>query len=159
MSEEKRIASVCDYDGLIAALRTRKAELGLSDSFLDELTGLQSGYTGKIFGPKQVKKLGPVSLGLLLQALGLKIVLLEDPETLAKHRERHEKRDERRVHLGNHAKPLSMKSLARMNKHTFRAAGKRGGLASLVTMAAEERTARAQRAARARWKGRRRRRG
>lgn len=42
------LAIVRDYDGLIAALRLRKAELGLSDAALEQISGMTSGHVSKI---------------------------------------------------------------------------------------------------------------
>lgn len=78
------IATVNDYDGLIAALRDRAAAIGYTNDTLDAVTGLPAGYIGKLLGPGLVKKLGPLSFGVLMQALGLRVVLVEDPETMAK---------------------------------------------------------------------------
>lgn len=92
MTEPRRIAVVSDYDGLIAALKERAAELELTNQTLDEITGLHSGYVGKLFGPRQGRSLGGVSFGLMLQALGLAIVVVEDEKALATVSGRHDKR-------------------------------------------------------------------
>lgn len=92
MTEQRQLAFVRDYEGLIEALRTRARELDLTNQTIDELAGLQSGYTGKLFGPRQVKTLGGISFGLLLQTLGLGIVVVEDAEALAAIAKRYEKR-------------------------------------------------------------------
>ena len=68
------------YAGVVDLLRRRKAELGLTCEVLDEITGLPSGYTGKVLGPKYVKRLGPLSLGLMMQAMSLKMRIMSDDE-------------------------------------------------------------------------------
>lgn len=92
MSERRQLAFVKDYDGLIEALKRRACELDLTNQTIDELAGLQSGYTGKLFGPRQGRSLGGVSFGLMLQTLGVGVVLVEDPEALARIAARYEKR-------------------------------------------------------------------
>jgi hypothetical protein len=88
----RQLAIISDYQGLIAVLRERAEQLDVSNETLDGVTGLASGYTGKIMGRKGHKPLGRLSLGLMLQALGLKLAVLEDPEQLARMRPRLTKR-------------------------------------------------------------------
>lgn len=70
-------------DDLVEALRTTQVERELSYGLLDELSGLQDGYTAKILGPKQSKRLGPVSTFPLLGALGKALAIVDDPEQIA----------------------------------------------------------------------------
>lgn len=93
MIEEKRIAEVGSYDELIDALRMVMVERRLTVSTLDYLTGLQSGYSGKLLGLGQVKRLGPISMGLVLQALGVKLLVVEDTATLKKMQKQYEQRE------------------------------------------------------------------
>lgn len=77
-----------DYRGLIETCRARADELALSRSEIDRLSGLPSGFSGKLLGqdgsaPKQ-KRMWPVSLELMLGALGLKILLIEDETATAR---------------------------------------------------------------------------
>lgn len=71
------------YGELIDALVARRIELGLSQMVLDERTGLPSGYVGKLeawLHKESGRGIGPVSLPLILEALGLAIVLVRtDP--------------------------------------------------------------------------------
>lgn len=78
MTQPRQIAIITDYLGLIAALRSRADELRISREALDHLTGLQSGYSGKLLAPVPLRALGRTSLGPMLGAMGLKIVLVED---------------------------------------------------------------------------------
>ena len=52
------------------------------------MAGLTSGYVGKVIGINGKRSLGRVSLGVLLSALGLKLLVVEDPEGLARIRPR-----------------------------------------------------------------------
>lgn len=76
MSVTPRI--IDSYDGLIAALRARADELDMTRHEIDIQSGLPAGYTGKLFGAAQVKKLGRLSLGCVLGALGCQLLLIED---------------------------------------------------------------------------------
>jgi len=73
-----------DYAGLVAALRARKEALDVSFSLLEHLSGLQNGYISKLLSPRPSKRLGQLSLDCLLAVLGLKLVVQEDPEAMAK---------------------------------------------------------------------------
>ncbi len=73
---------------LIEALRARRDALNISHETIDSIAGLQSGYTSKLLAPKPIKNLGPMSFGSLLGALGLAVVVVEDPsqcQRVAKH--------------------------------------------------------------------------
>src|SRR5690348_10753754 len=85
-------AEIRSYRGLIEALRARKHELDVSCLTLDHVAGLASGHSGKLLGQGLTKGLGDVSLPLLLDALGLKLLLVPDDERLAKVRDRLTKR-------------------------------------------------------------------
>ncbi len=56
-------------DDLIAVIKARRVELGLKQLDVDDIAGLQGGYTGKIECGS--KGFGPMSLTALLGALGL----------------------------------------------------------------------------------------
>ena len=73
------LGTISSYDDLHAALRRRADELKLSRRTIDDLAGLADGYVEKLLGPSQVKKLSVRSLGAILAALGVKLVLVEDP--------------------------------------------------------------------------------
>jgi hypothetical protein len=83
-----RAILITDYESLIAAVRARIAEIGISYSTLDFLAGTQVGYSAKILGPTPSKSFGPVSLGCILGALGVRLVLKPDPEAEARMRPR-----------------------------------------------------------------------
>lgn len=89
---ERRIAIVRDYAGLLGALRARADELGVTREALDAVTGLQGGYAGKLLAPVPIKHLGHTSLGPMLAAMGLMLIVVEDVETLTRITKRMEKR-------------------------------------------------------------------
>ena len=67
---------------------------GVTLETLDHIAGWPSGYSGKLLAPDPIKNLGWLSLGLGLNALAIKLVVVEDPEerklveSLWKRRER-----------------------------------------------------------------------
>jgi hypothetical protein len=71
------LATVRSHGDLIEALRARAAELELSHLATDALSGLPSGYTGKLLCG--MRGLGDISLPALLDALGVSLVLVEEP--------------------------------------------------------------------------------
>jgi hypothetical protein len=86
---------ITDYRTLVETCRARADELQLSRSEIDRLSGLPSGYAGKILGKASVedvgfprkkgsKKLWPVALETMLGTLGLKILLIEDEAATAR---------------------------------------------------------------------------
>jgi len=79
---------VHDYAELLEALRKRIVFLGTSMERLDDISGLPSRYVSKLFAPMELKSLGKVSLGPLLGALGLKLIVVEDPAAFAAVRRR-----------------------------------------------------------------------
>ena len=91
------LATVNDYPGMLAALRARAEELRISRETIDQVAGLPSGYSGKILGIKQVRRLNLISLGPVLGALGIKLVIVEDAAALREFGGRSNKRHENRV--------------------------------------------------------------
>ena len=64
---------VRDYRQLTAAIAARRRQLGLRQLQVDELAGVQSGYTGKLeCGDRHF---GPLSLPMLLAALNCDLYL------------------------------------------------------------------------------------
>ena len=66
------------YEETLGALRRRKEALGFTNLEIDERMGLAAGHWDKIFGPRRRLNLGPLTWGLCLAALGLKIALVVD---------------------------------------------------------------------------------
>jgi len=65
---------IVKYDDLPVALSAARKKIGLSQLELDDLSGLQTGYTGKL--ECGLKHYGPVSFGATLAGLGLALVLI-----------------------------------------------------------------------------------
>jgi hypothetical protein len=79
---------VRDYAQLIRAIRSWIAELGTAGETIDDVAGLPLRYTMKLLAPVPVKGIGRTSLGPLLGALGLKLVVAVDHEQLERIRHR-----------------------------------------------------------------------
>jgi hypothetical protein len=77
---------------LVDAIRARRDELNISHETIDNIAGLQSGYTSKLLGPIQLKGFSHMSLGAVLGALGIGLTVVEDKEARAKVEGRWEQR-------------------------------------------------------------------
>jgi hypothetical protein len=76
-----------DYRSLVEICQQRAVELGISRLELDRLSGVTSGYCGKILGngnSKKQKRLWPIGMEAILGALGLKILVIEDEAATAR---------------------------------------------------------------------------
>jgi hypothetical protein len=74
------IANVATYADLVCALRNRRLDLGLVQLVLDDCAGIQDGYTSKC--EARLKKWGEMSLGAILGAMGCKLVLIADDDSI-----------------------------------------------------------------------------
>jgi hypothetical protein len=77
-------AIVTSMPELIDAIRARRDELNISHETIDDIAGLPSGYTSKLLAPSPIKNLGWMSLGAILGALGIGLVVIEDSVQRAK---------------------------------------------------------------------------
>jgi len=71
---------------IVGIIRKRQDELNITCLTIDEIAGLASGHFSKI--TCGLKGLGPVTLFLLLTSLGLKLLIVEDPEATERLRHR-----------------------------------------------------------------------
>lgn len=144
-----------NYEQLIAAMRERRIELGISQIAVDHLAGWADGlwakYEAVLTNPSapNVRRMGGESLPLALRALGMHLaVFTEDAPGRAT-----EKKD---ASLGRASKPISPKTLRiqRLPLNQIMAErGRAGGKARAASQDAEHRQAQARKAAAARWAG------
>src|SRR5262245_3746832 len=80
MIDGAMLAEVDSPASLHAALRRRAEALQVTREILGEAAGLTSGYLGKVLSPTPQKMLGEISMPALLGALGVKLVMIEDPD-------------------------------------------------------------------------------
>jgi len=140
------LATVTDYAGMLAALRDRADELRLSREAIDQVAGLPSGYSGKILGIGQVRRLNLISLGPVLGALGVKLVMVVDGAALKQFGGRSAKRHENRVRHG------VLTQLMMRNRKDFSLMGKVGGANSRRYMTGAAASRLGRKAAKARWR-------
>lgn len=140
----RHLAECRDHAGLVAAIRARLDELEVVPETIDHLAGLPLRYLSKIIAPMAYKSISSMSLGPLLQALGLKLIVVEDGETLDKIKSRLVKR---KPGGPKHADGLQLT----FSKRFMRKIARKGGQARMQKAGAEGRREFAIMGASARW--------
>ena len=87
---------------LLAALRARRDQLELTHERIDDIAGFPSGYCGKLMAPEPIKNLGWLSFGLALDALGVALVMVENPEQIKRVENRWIPRERPHQRTGKH---------------------------------------------------------
>ena len=75
-------------DELRAILRARFDALGVSLETVDHIAGLPTRYTAKVLGLQPTRNFGQFSLDGLIGAAGIKLIVVEDADALARVRTR-----------------------------------------------------------------------
>jgi hypothetical protein len=109
-------------DAVLDAVRARQNELALSNESLEDLAGFCGGTVNKYLGPSREKMPGLAPLYLMLQAMGLGLAIVEDPEATKRMAGRWTRRHEGSIHDNGRlaqvalrrARPIVMTELARM---------------------------------------------
>jgi hypothetical protein len=140
------------YGELHQILRDRAHELDVSRLTLDDAAGLTGGHASKLLAPTPSRCLGATSMGLMLGAMGLALVVVEDAEALKRIQAKLPKRRASAVRPAVDAGPVSM---AQALRNALRRNGRKGARARMTTLTPEQRSNIARQAARARWDGRR----
>lgn len=143
---------VTSYTELIRGVDARRIALGIRQADFEKLAGLSEGLAGRVFGPAQVKRLGPEKLFDVIRAAGLKLRLEPDEIQLAKMQKQIAENcipmQSNQARNGNHASPVGTALLSRCFKHLSRL----GNEARSRKMTKAERSASARHAANMRWK-------
>jgi hypothetical protein len=126
------IAEITTFDDLRVALASRKSSLRLRNLDIDEIAGLQGGYTGKILCG--MKRPGDMSLPAILGALQCKLALIPSSTQ--------ERLESQAVH-GT--------ALDRVKKKRKKASSNGGRKSTMDLMTAEERKKRSRKMNRVRW--------
>jgi hypothetical protein len=74
----RALAKFVSYNGLWNAVRARVEAMGITRIGTDTLSKLPDGYTGKLLGAAQVRKISLNSLERILEGTGCYLVLVED---------------------------------------------------------------------------------
>jgi hypothetical protein len=70
--------------GILDVVRARRDELNISHETIDEIAGFPAGYTSKLLAPTPMRGVSHMSLGGVLGALAIGLVVVEDPGQRAK---------------------------------------------------------------------------
>src|SRR5262245_56713324 len=99
MGSNKAFSAECrDALEVHRALRARAEQLNITRLQIDEIAGLTPGYASKVLAAEpMISCVGAKTLGPLLGTLGLKLLVVEDDEALARVQHRFESRDLKRV--------------------------------------------------------------
>jgi hypothetical protein len=136
-------------DDLVEVLRARKAQLGLSNAFIDHALHMADGGADKVLGPTQAKGLTLLVAFDLIELLGGQLVFQVNPELEAKMQERWERREEKKVHP---TRRVSKSIIARAAPVIHRLLGAAGGHARARCLPAKQRKEIARTAANSRWR-------
>jgi hypothetical protein len=139
------VAEFVEYSEFMQAVRDRVAELGIHGTRFDSFAGWPEGYLSKLTCERPVRHIGMKSMGPLLSAMGVKLVMVEDLAGTARLR-RLPPRNPSYVRTMPAA--ASILFTARMLKRIRRL----GGKARMARLTPKERRELARKAAAARWK-------
>jgi len=116
------------YTELFNGIRSQLGALGIRYEDFDELAGFAAGLSGKVFGPAQVKRLGPEKMFDAIRAAGLRLRIEVDPEQAHKMQtriaENYNPRQANQARPGNASSPASSAVLSRVFKPLARMGGK-----------------------------------
>jgi len=85
--QPRQLAILRCFDDVLATLRARRDELDISNEVIDEIAGLTRGHASHLIAHKPSRGFGGISWNVW-EALGLKVVVLEDPAALARAKRR-----------------------------------------------------------------------
>jgi len=149
----RMIGSPQSYSELIDLLFERKNELNLGDRALDDIIDWAPGYTQKVLGPAQVKRLSGLTLFDILGGLGLSIALFDDPKKRCHNTELYAPRNNSKIQM---LAKVSMRVINRARPEIMRQFGKanavKGNRARNLSLSPKKRSRLAKRAALVRWR-------
>ena len=88
---------VRSYADLLDVARRRMLELDVTFETLDAVSGVASGYSAKLLGPRPSKRFGVMSFAAIMGALGMQLVAVVDEAALDRVKPRLVPRQLRRV--------------------------------------------------------------
>ena len=131
------LASFTNYDELRRALNAVRDYRQMSLAVMNDLAGCADGYFEKILGPRPGRHVGVKSLSDAFGVLGIKCVLIEDPEAWARI-ERHSRRQIRdAAHL---ASVRGGAVCVQLSRGFLRKIGRKGGANSRKNLSKRQRT-------------------
>jgi hypothetical protein len=144
LSAARQLGVVRDYNGLIEICRSRAEELQLTREAIDQLAGFTSGHASKLLTPQPMKVMANETLASLIPALGLELIVVEDPQSVEEIKKRGFKRNALRA---KHAGTVHI----RLSERHMRKIRRLGGQNSRKHMTKAKARQLARKAAAARW--------
>jgi hypothetical protein len=138
------IAEFSSYAGLLAALRLVREQRNISFETLDEIVGAPKGYFSKVFAPNGERRITTQGMEWALAALGVRCLIVDDPDMLKQINGRMVARNQKVVRAGAVHIVLSRRFLSKI--------GRLGAAKRNAQRRARKEAAR--KAAMARWHGR-----
>jgi hypothetical protein len=125
---------VRDHGTFIDALRAAKDHRQISNETAEAIAGMSAGHLDKLFSGE--KRVGPLTFGLLCEALGVEFVMRENPAATQRMAHRWEKRNASQVHVSqrvvsqatlDRCKPIILSQIAHKGWATRQAQRKHNG--------------------------------
>jgi hypothetical protein len=139
------------YQALVDSMRARAQELrvAISSENFAQVCGLPSHYAAKLLSPSSnpMRRIGAISLGPLLGALALKLIVTQDEKALARFGPQLERRNESCVHYG----VRGVSTEIRFSHKKFRQIQAKGRRSRWDNMTPKQRSAVARELNRIRW--------
>jgi hypothetical protein len=148
MADPSILAVARSLDDVREAVRLRCAQLGITRNELDERAGLTEGHAGKLLSLRGVKHLGRVSLGRVMAATDLVLIVAVDGEPVEQIEQAIADRHIASISQANNKAPHW-----RSGKGSTW--GRRMAARRALKLTAEQRSEIARKAAQARWKAQR----
>jgi hypothetical protein len=89
---------IATYPEFVDVCRDRADEMEISRSEIDRISGLPDGHSAHLLAKQFIKMFTPASLPLVLDTLGLRLRVEEDPELTARTLRRRKRRDRSHAH-------------------------------------------------------------
>jgi hypothetical protein len=144
--EPRVLADVGSYEQMLAALRSRINELQISGENLDEYAGLPRGYLSKLTGVKPIRRLGMTSFGPVLAGLGLRLLVIEDPDATARLKNSLPPRN------GSYVRTMQADACMVLTPRILKRIRQLGGKARMARLTPQQRSKFARKGAMARWR-------
>jgi hypothetical protein len=87
------------HEELIGVLAERQRALNLSNEMLDDLARLTHGHVSKLLGPGRERGLSEISMNALMEALAVRLIVVEDSARVAQMKPHWEGKDLKQVRM------------------------------------------------------------
>lgn len=149
-NSDEALGVVRRHQDFVEVFRLMQDQLGLTNSFIDDVGGLVSGHTDKILGPSQTRNWGPTTFDLFCEIFAIEFRAHIDLDAAKRMADLWEKR--RRPAALSHTNRISKKLLEKAKPLVAQAMGRAGAAKKMTMLSAEHRSKVARKAAKSRWR-------